>query len=401
VTALCELIVSTPWAVSNYCVDSPAVSNYVQSMVSRESRGLVKGNGMEDKILRLASKFREIEQELSRPEVASNPARFRDLNREYARLRPIVQRYEEYARSKKELAESREMLKVERDPDMRDMLHSEIGKLEDEIAEAEKELLVLLLPADPNTGKNIIMEIRAGTGGEEAALFCADLFRMYSRYCETRGWKTEVFETNMTGIGGYKEVIFSVSGADAYDRLKFESGVHRVQRIPETESGGRIHTSAVTVAVMPEAKESDVVIDPGDLRIDVYRSSGHGGQSVNTTDSAVRITHIPTGMVVTCQDEKSQHKNKAKAMKVLRARLLEKIEGERLEKESQAKRSQVGSGDRSERIRTYNFPQARVTDHRIGMTLYSLEKFLEGELDEMVDSLIKNDIELKLRDFSR
>ncbi|HDP79394.1 MAG TPA: peptide chain release factor 1 [Spirochaetes bacterium] len=356
---------------------------------------------MEDKILRLASKFREIEQELSRPEVASNPARFRDLNREYARLRPIVQRYEEYARSKKELAESREMLKVERDPDMRDMLHSEIGKLEDEIAEAEKELLVLLLPADPNTGKNIIMEIRAGTGGEEAALFCADLFRMYSRYCETRGWKTEVFETNMTGIGGYKEVIFSVSGADAYDRLKFESGVHRVQRIPETESGGRIHTSAVTVAVMPEAKESDVVIDPGDLRIDVYRSSGHGGQSVNTTDSAVRITHIPTGMVVTCQDEKSQHKNKAKAMKVLRARLLEKIEGERLEKESQAKRSQVGSGDRSERIRTYNFPQARVTDHRIGMTLYSLEKFLEGELDEMVDSLIKNDIELKLRDFSR
>jgi len=383
-----------------YCVDSPAAGIYVQSMVSRAGCGFLKGDGMEDKILRLVSKFREIEQELSRPEVVSNPARFRDLNREYARLRPIVQRYEEYARNKKELSESREMLKEERDAEMREMLHAEIGKLEDEIAEAEKELLVLLLPADPNTGKNIIMEIRAGTGGEEAALFCADLFRMYSRYCETRGWKTEVFETSMTGIGGYKEVIFSVSGADAYDRLKFESGVHRVQRIPETESGGRIHTSAVTVAVMPEAEESEVVIDPGDLRIDVYRSSGHGGQSVNTTDSAVRITHIPTGMVVTCQDEKSQHKNKAKAMKVLRARLLEKIEGERLEKESQTKRSQVGSGDRSERIRTYNYPQARVTDHRIGMTLYSLEKFLEGNLDEMIDSLKRHDIELKLRDFS-
>ncbi len=356
---------------------------------------------MIEKLNALAERCRQIEQDLSSPDVVSNPNRLKELNKEYARLRPVIQRYEEYVKFKHELADAREMLNEEKDAQMREMLLSEVENLEMKISESEKDLLILLIPGDPNSGKNVIMEIRAGTGGEEAALFCADLFRMYSRFVESRGWKLELFDTNPTGIGGYKEVIYAVAGEDAYDNLKYESGVHRVQRIPETESGGRIHTSAVTVAVMPEAEESEVVIDPNELRIDVYRSSGHGGQSVNTTDSAVRITHIPTGMVVTCQDEKSQHKNKAKAMKVLRARLLEKIEGERLEKESQAKRSQVGTGDRSERIRTYNFPQSRVTDHRIGMTLYSLEKFLEGEIGDMVEALKKHDVEIKLKHLNR
>lgn len=356
---------------------------------------------MIEKLNALAERCRQIEQDLSSPDVVYNPNRLKELNKEYARLRPVIQRYEEYVKFKHELADAREMLNEEKDAQMREMLLSEVENLEMKISESEKDLLILLIPGDPNSGKNVIMEIRAGTGGEEAALFCADLFRMYSRFVESRGWKLELFDTNPTGIGGYKEVIYAVAGEDAYDNLKYESGVHRVQRIPETESGGRIHTSAVTVAVMPEAEESEVVIDPNELRIDVYRSSGHGGQSVNTTDSAVRITHIPTGMVVTCQDEKSQHKNKAKAMKVLRARLLEKIEGERLEKESQAKRSQVGTGDRSERIRTYNFPQSRVTDHRIGMTLYSLEKFLEGEIGDMVEALKKHDVEIKLKHLNR
>jgi peptide chain release factor 1 len=257
--------------------------------------------------------------------------------------------------------------------------------------------MLLLLPPDPNSGKDIIMEIRAGTGGEEAALFAADLFRMYTMYIDRSGWRYEVLDLNPTEIGGYKNIIFSVKGQDAYDTLKFESGVHRVQRIPTTESGGRIHTSAVTVAVMPEAEESEVEIKTDEIRIDVYRASGHGGQSVNTTDSAVRITHIPTGMIVTCQDEKSQLKNKAKALRVLRARLFERIEQERLHKESQLRKSQVGSGDRSERIRTYNFPQSRVTDHRVGVTLYSLGVFLDGAMDEIIEALRKNEVEERLR----
>ncbi len=280
---------------------------------------------------------------------------------------------------------------------MREMLAEERGRLESEIGEMQQKLVLLLLPRDPNSGRDIIMEIRAGTGGEEAALFVMDLYRMYVRYADLKGWKTELIDKSQTEIGGLKEVTFSISGAEAYDALKFESGVHRVQRVPETEAGGRIHTSAVTVAVMPEAEESDVEIRNEDLRIDVYRSSGHGGQSVNTTDSAVRITHIPTGMVVTCQDEKSQLKNKIKALRVLRSRLYEITERARLEEEASRRRSQVGSGDRSERIRTYNFPQSRLTDHRIGLTLYNLETVLNGELDGVVQPLQQHEAQEQLR----
>ncbi|HNU90680.1 MAG TPA: peptide chain release factor 1 [Spirochaetota bacterium] len=352
---------------------------------------------MEDRLREIAGRYAEIEDQLARPEVIRDNNRFRELTREHAQIRPIVAKYEEYRRVQRELAESEEVLKDEKDEEMREMVRSEMALLGDRLDALDAELMVLLLPRDPNSGKNIIMEIRAGTGGEEAALFAADLFRMYSRYIDDQGWRLEFIDGNPTGIGGYKEVVFSVSGAGAYDNLKYESGVHRVQRIPSTESGGRIHTSAVTVAVLPEAEESDIVIDPGDLRIDVYRSTGHGGQSVNTTDSAVRITHIPTGMVVTCQDEKSQLKNKTKALKVLRARLFENMERERLEKEAREKRSQVGSGDRSERIRTYNFPQSRVTDHRIGLTVHALESFLEGDLDTVIDALKRHDVEQKLK----
>jgi peptide chain release factor 1 len=279
---------------------------------------------------------------------------------------------------------------------MKEMLVSEIGELKKRIEDYEARLLVMLLPRDPNSGKDVIMEIRAGTGGEEAALFAADLFRMYSRYADIKGWKIEYLSVSATGIGGYKEIIFSVRSPEAYDNLKFESGGHRVQRVPTTEAGGRIHTSAVTVAAMAEAEEDEIEINPDELRIDVYRSSGHGGQSVNTTDSSVRITHLPSGMVVTCQDEKSQLKNKNKALRVLRARLLEKSNRERMEKEAALRKSMVGSGDRSERIRTYNFPQSRLTDHRIGLTLYSLEKILEGELDAVIEPLKKNEIEEQL-----
>jgi peptide chain release factor 1 len=290
-----------------------------------------------------------------------------------------------------------QLLRQEDDSSMREMLAEERGRLESEIGEMQQKLVLLLLPRDPNSGRDIIMEIRAGTGGEEAALFVMDLYRMYVRYADLKGWKTELIDKSQTEIGGLKEVTFSISGAEAYDALKFESGVHRVQRVPETEAGGRIHTSAVTVAVMPEAEESDVEIRNEDLRIDVYRSSGHGGQSVNTTDSAVRITHIPTGMVVTCQDEKSQLKNKIKALRVLRSRLYEITERARLEEEASRRRSQVGSGDRSERIRTYNFPQSRLTDHRIGLTLYNLETVLNGELDGVVQPLQQHEAQEQLR----
>ena len=352
---------------------------------------------MKDKLEAISKRCAELELEMSKPEVFSDQNRFRILNKEHSQIMPIVTKYQEYKKLQDELSDMRKLLQSEDDREMVELFRGEIEDLEKRIGESEELLMIMLLPKDPNAGKNILMEIRAGTGGEEAALFAADLFRMYSRYVDSMSWRLELMDVNATEIGGYKEIIFSIAGDDVYDNLKFESGVHRVQRIPTTESGGRIHTSAVTVAVLPEAEESDVEIDPDDLRIDVYRSSGHGGQSVNTTDSAVRITHTPSGIVVTCQDEKSQHKNKAKAMRVLRARLFERLERERLEKETEMRRSQVGSGDRSERIRTYNYPQSRVTDHRIGLTLYSLESVLDGNMKEIIEPLTNYEIEQKLK----
>lgn len=352
---------------------------------------------MDNRLMEMERRYRELEELLSRPDVLSDQQRFKSLTKELSMLSPVMSKYQELKKLRHELDDSKELLTTEKDQDMRGLLSSEVEGLEEKLGALDEQLRVLLLPRDPNSGKDVIMEIRAGTGGEEAALFAADLFRMYSRYMDARGWKLELMDASGTEIGGYKEISFSVSGDGAYDSLKFESGVHRVQRIPSTESGGRIHTSAVTVAVLPEAEESEVQIAQEDLRIDVYRSSGHGGQSVNTTDSAVRITHIPTGLVVTCQDEKSQLKNKIKAMRVLRARLLEIEQREAQEKESKLRRSQVGSGDRSERIRTYNFPQSRVTDHRIGLTLYNLDAFMDGDVDAVVKPLRQYEIEQLLR----
>ncbi len=356
---------------------------------------------MEKRLDQIQEKLRQIEMQMSDPAVISDQQKFKQLSREHSQLTPVVKKYEEYKKTKKELEDSQQLLDQEKDPEMKKMLLEEIEKLEKNRQEIEENLMVLLLPKDPNSGKDVMIEIRAGTGGDEAALFATNLYRMYSRYADIKGWKCEFIEGNVTEIGGYKEVIFSVRGDDAYDNLKFESGVHRVQRIPETESGGRIHTSAVTVAVMAEAEENEIEINPEDLRVDVYRSSGHGGQSVNTTDSAVRITHVPSGMVVTCQDEKSQLKNKTKALRVLRARLFEKQEQERMAKESELRKSQVGSGDRSERIRTYNFPQSRVTDHRINLTLHSLEQVLSGDLEPVVNELKKNETEQQLHNVDR
>ncbi|NLJ25146.1 MAG: peptide chain release factor 1, partial [Firmicutes bacterium] len=293
----------------------------------------------------------------------------------------------EFLRIDKELRDAREMQETDTDPEMRELIVDEIGILEAAQEKLEGELQLLLLPRDPNDEKNVIVEIRSGAGGEEAALFAGDLFRMYSRYAERQGWRTELMSSNPTELGGFKEIIFMIEGKGAYSQLKFESGVHRVQRVPSTEAGGRIHTSTATVAVLPEAQEVEVEIDPNDLRIDVYRSSGPGGQSVNTTDSAVRITHIPTGMVVSCQDEKSQHKNRDKALRILRARLLDKFEQEQAAELAKARRSQVGTGDRSERIRTYNFPQGRVSDHRINLTLYRIDAILDGDLEELIEAL--------------
>lgn len=339
------------------------------------------------KIKDIEDRYNELERKLSNPEAISNPKNYQKMAKEHGYLAPIVNRFREYQSIKKEIEENRSLLK-DPDPEMRKLATEEIEKLESELEKVEKELKILLLPKDPNDEKNIILEIRAGTGGEEAALFAADLFRMYARYAELKGWRTEILSQNVTGKGGFKEIIVLIEGKGAYSRLKYEAGVHRVQRVPETEAQGRIHTSAVTIAVLPEAEEVDVEIKPEELRIDVFRASGHGGQHVNTTDSAVRITHIPTGIVVTCQDERSQHKNKAKAMKVLRSRLLELQRKEQEMKISEERRSMVGTGDRSERIRTYNFPQGRVTDHRIGLTLYKLNHILEGELDIIIDPLI-------------
>lgn len=356
-----------------------------------------EASGMEEQLQQIINRYNEIEHAMADPKTVSDQNLFKSLTKEHARLAPIVQKYNEYIRVKKEIEETKIVLKSEKDQEMISLLEEEIPKLELKLHEIEQHITQMLLPQDPHEGKDIIIEIRAGTGGDEASLFVADLYRMYIRYADLKGWKVEYIDANQTELGGFKEVIFSIGGSEAYSCLKFESGVHRVQRIPVTESGGRIHTSAVTVAVLPEVAESDVDINPDDIRIDVYRSSGHGGQSVNTTDSAVRVTHIPTGIIVTCQDEKSQHKNRAKALRVLRARLFEKMERERMEKEIALRRSQIGSGDRSERIRTYNFPQSRVTDHRINLTIYDLESVLDGELDKIIIPLRENEMEQLLK----
>ena len=332
-------------------------------------------------------RYEDIERRLGLPEVAGDAKEYAKLAKEYAGLKEVVTCFREWRRVGAELEDGRALLD-DNDPELRELAHGEVEELGKRAAELEDRLRLLLLPKDPLDEKNVLLEIRAGTGGEEASLFAADLFRMYSHYAEQRKWRMEVLGSSPTGLGGFKEIISMVDGDHAYSRLKFEGGVHRVQRVPETEASGRIHTSAVTVAVLPEADEVDVHIDEKDLRIDVFRSSGPGGQSVNTTDSAVRITHLPTNLVVSCQDEKSQHKNKAKAMKILRSRLLERAQQEQHAEITAARQGMVGSGDRSERIRTYNFPQSRLTDHRTNMTLYTLERVLDGELDPIIDALI-------------
>ncbi|MGI6658767.1 MAG: peptide chain release factor 1 [Dethiobacteraceae bacterium] len=346
---------------------------------------------MIEKLQAIEDHYLDLERKISDPEVIARQDEWRRLTKEHARLTEIVTAFRAFKAADSGLQEAKEMLQESSDEEMTAYLKEEIAANTEKIAELTEQLKILLLPRDPNDEKSVIVEIRAGTGGEEAALFAADLLRMYTRYAERQGWKTEIMDANATDIGGFKEVIFAIEGDGAYSRLKFESGVHRVQRVPTTESGGRIHTSAATVAVLPEAEEVEVDINPNDLRIDVFCSSGPGGQSVNTTQSAVRITHLPTGIVVSCQDEKSQLKNKEKAMRVLRARLYEKAQQEQQAELAQTRKAQVGSGDRSERVRTYNFPQGRVSDHRIGLTLYKLDQFLDGDLDEMIEALITNE----------
>ena len=333
-------------------------------------------------------RFKDIEKLLSDPSVISDGNRYKNLAKEHKELQPIVETYDKYNLIEKQIEEAIEMIQLGEDEEFMELAKEEKKELEKEIGELEDKLKTLLIPKDPNDEKNVILEIRAGTGGEEAALFAADLFRMYCRYAERKEWKVEILSQNETGLGGSKEINALISGKGAYSRLKYESGVHRVQRIPVTESGGRIHTSAATVAILPEAADVEVEIDEKDLKIDTYRSSGAGGQHVNTTDSAVRITHAPTGLVVTCSNERSQIQNRIKAMKILRARLKEIYEKQQKENLDSTRKAQIGSGDRSEKIRTYNFPENRVSDHRIKLTLYNLEQFLDGEMDEMIDALI-------------
>jgi peptide chain release factor 1 len=339
-----------------------------------------------DKLAEVERRFEEIDGLLADPAVLADRQRYRELMIERGSLAPIVEKFREHQQARARQEESRALLE-EGDAELRALAQEELAELGVRLEGIERELRVLLTPKDPNDDKSVFLEIRGGTGGDEAALFAADLFRMYARYAESRRWRVEVMSQTATGIGGLKEVIALIEGRGAYSLLKYEAGVHRVQRVPVTEASGRIHTSAVTVAVLPEAEEVEVEIKPEELRIDVFRSSGPGGQSVNTTDSAVRITHLPTGLVVSCQDEKSQHKNKAKGLRILRARLKERMEEEQAAKRASERKGMVGSGDRSERIRTYNFPQNRVTDHRIGLTIHRLESFLEGEIQEMIDAL--------------
>lgn len=350
-----------------------------------------------DKLAFIENKYDELSVKISDPSIMANQNEWRKLCKEHADLEVIVAAYKEYKKVIEDLQDNKDMLELESDKEMREMLHEEINSLKEREAELETQIQILLLPKDPNDDKNVFVEIRAGAGGEEAALFAANLFRMYTRYAENNRWTVELMSTNETGIGGFKEAVFMIKGNGAYSKLKYESGVHRVQRVPDTESSGRIHTSTATVAVLPEVDDVEVEINDKDIKFDVFRASGNGGQCVNTTDSAVRLTHLPTGIVISCQDEKSQLKNKEKAMKVLRARLFELAEAERAAGIAEDRKSQVGTGDRSERIRTYNYPQGRVTDHRIGLTLYKLESFLDGDIDEVINALITADQAEKMK----
>ena len=351
---------------------------------------------MFDKLEDTERRFEELQAELSEPTVTNDTVRFRKLMKEQNDLSEVVNVYREYKQAKQNIEDSLTMLDTESDEELRELAKEELAQGKLDVERLEQQLKILLLPKDPNDEKNVIVEIRAGAGGDEAALFAAELFRMYQKYAETQRWKVDMMNLNESGIGGCKEVIFMIEGNGAYSKLKYESGVHRVQRIPVTESGGRIHTSTATVAIMPEAEEVDVQIDLNDCRFDVFRSSGNGGQCVNTTDSAVRLTHIPTGIVISCQDEKSQLKNRDKALKVLRSRLYEMELEKAHDAEAAARKSQVGTGDRSEKIRTYNFPQGRLTDHRIGLTIYNLEKVMDGDIEEIIDACIAADQAAKL-----
>lgn len=351
---------------------------------------------MFDKLEDILLRYEEVLNELSEPDVLNDQTRYQKLMKEQADLEPIVVKYKEYKEKKTGIEDSLAMLEEESDEELRELAKEELNECRSSIEEIEQELRILLLPKDPNDDKNVIVEIRAGAGGDEAALFAADLYRMYCKFAEQNRWKVDTMNSNENGIGGFKEIVFMINGNGAYSKLKYESGVHRVQRIPTTESGGRIHTSTATVAIMPEVEEVEVELDMNDCKFDVFRASGNGGQCVNTTDSAVRLTHIPTGIVVSCQDEKSQLKNKDKALKVLRARLYELECAKAHDAEAEARRSQIGTGDRSEKIRTYNYPQGRVTDHRIKLTLHKLDSIIDGDLDEVLDSLIAADQAIRL-----
>jgi peptide chain release factor 1 len=353
-----------------------------------------------DRLQSVEDRYERLNELLSDPEIINDSKKLREYSKEQSDIQETVQTYREYKQAREQLQDAKAMLEEKLDAEMREMVKEEMNDLEAQIEELQERMRILLIPKDPNDDKNVIFEIRGAAGGDEAALFAGDLYRMYTRYAEAQGWKMELIDASPTGLGGFKEIIFMINGTGAYSRLKYENGAHRVQRVPETESGGRIHTSTATVACLPEAEEVEIEIHDKDIRFDAYASTGAGGQSVNTTMSAVRLTHIPTGIVVTCQDEKSQHKNKDKAMKVLRARVYDKFQQEAQAEYDQARKSAVGTGDRSERIRTYNFPQNRVTDHRIGLTLQKLDIILGGKLDEVIDALILEDQSRKLENAS-